>query len=34
VQTNAQGVASVAALPPGRYAVRAEFPGFDTATLP
>ena len=34
VQSNAQGVASVAGLPPGRYAVRAEFPGFETRDLP
>jgi hypothetical protein len=34
VQTNAQGVASLAGLPPGRYAVRAEFPGFETRSLP
>jgi len=34
VQTNAQGVASVAGLPPGRYAVSAEFPGFETRALP
>ena len=34
VQTNAQGVASVAGLPPGRYSVRAEFPGFETRALP
>jgi hypothetical protein len=34
VQTNAQGVATLAALPPGRYTVKAEFPGFETRTLP
>jgi hypothetical protein len=34
VQTNAQGVATVAALPPGRYAVSAEFPGFETRAIP
>ena len=34
VQTNAQGVASVAGLPPGRYTVSAEFPGFETRALP
>ncbi len=34
VQTSAQGVASLAGLPPGRYSVRAEFPGFDTKMLP
>ena len=34
VQTNAQGVANIAGLPPGRYAVRAEFPGFETRDLP
>jgi hypothetical protein len=34
VQTNAQGVANLVGLPPGRYTVRAEFPGFDTRSLP
>jgi hypothetical protein len=34
VQTNAQGVATVAGLPPGRYAVSAEFPGFETRAIP
>lgn len=34
VPTSAQGVASLAGLPPGRYTVRAEFPGFETRTLP
>jgi hypothetical protein len=34
VQTNTQGVASIAGLPPGRYSVRAEFPGFELRTLP
>jgi hypothetical protein len=34
VQTNAQGVATVPALPPGRYAVSAEFPGFETRAIP
>ena len=34
IQTSAQGVASLPGLPPGRYSVRAEFPGFDTKTLP
>src|SRR6187397_822942 len=34
VQTNAQGIATVAGLAPGRYAVRAEFPGFETRALP
>src|SRR5688572_2855290 len=34
VQTNPQGVASLAGLPPGRYTVKAEFPGFETRTLP
>ena len=34
VQTNPQGVASLAGLPPGRYIVKAEFPGFETRTLP
>jgi hypothetical protein len=34
VQTSAQGVAAFASLPPGRYAVTAEFPGFDTRVLP
>jgi hypothetical protein len=34
VQTNAQGVANIPGLPPGRYAVRAEFPGFETRDLP
>ena len=34
VQTNAQGIANLAGLPPGRYTVRAEFPGFETRTLP
>jgi hypothetical protein len=34
VQTNAQGIANLAGLPPGRYAVRVEFPGFETRTLP
>ena len=33
-QTSAQGVASVPRLPPGRYAVQAAFPGFETRTLP
>ena len=34
VQTNPQGVANLAGLPPGRYIVKAEFPGFETRTLP
>jgi len=34
VPTNAQGIATVAGLAPGRYAVRAEFPGFETRALP
>jgi len=34
VLTNPQGVANLPGLPPGRYTVRAEFPGFETATLP
>jgi len=34
VPTNAQGVASLAGLPPGRYTVSAEFPGFETRALP
>ena len=34
VQTNAQGIATLSGLPPGRYTVRAEFPGFETRTLP
>jgi hypothetical protein len=34
VQTNAQGIANLAGLPPGRYSVRAEFPGFETRALP
>jgi hypothetical protein len=34
VQTNVQGVANLAGLPPGRYTVRAEFPGFETRSLP
>ena len=34
VQTNPQGVANLAGLPPGRYTVKAEFPGFETRTLP
>jgi hypothetical protein len=29
-----QGVATVPRLPPGRYSVRAEFPGFETRMLP
>jgi hypothetical protein len=33
-QTNAQGVASVAGLPPGRYTVSAEFPGFESRSIP
>ena len=34
VQTTPQGVATLAGLPPGRYTVHAEFPGFETRTLP
>jgi len=34
VQTNDQGIANLAGLPPGRYSVRAEFPGFETRSLP
>jgi hypothetical protein len=34
VQTNEQGIANLAGLPPGRYSVRAEFPGFETRALP
>jgi hypothetical protein len=34
VQTNEQGIANLAGLPPGRYSVRAEFPGFETRSLP
>src|SRR5688572_29197115 len=34
VQTSAQGVASIPRLLPGRYAVQAAFPGFETRTLP
>jgi hypothetical protein len=33
-QTNEQGVANIAGLPPGRYTVSAEFPGFETRSLP
>ena len=33
VQTAANGLATIAALPPGRYSVRAEFPGFDAGVL-
>ena len=33
-QTSPQGVASVPRLPPGRYAVQAAFPGFETRMLP
>jgi hypothetical protein len=28
------GVATITGLPPGRYSIRAEFPGFETRTLP
>ena len=34
VQTSGQGVASIPRLLPGRYAVQAAFPGFETRTLP
>ena len=34
VQTTPQGIATLAGLAPGRYTVRAEFPGFETRTLP
>lgn len=34
VQTSPQGVATVSRLVPGRYAVEAAFPGFDTRQLP
>ena len=34
VQTSDAGIAVVAGLAPGRYAVAAEFPGFQTRTLP
>src|SRR4029077_16009325 len=34
VQTSDAGVAVVSGLAPGRYAVAAEFPGFQTRTLP
>jgi Carboxypeptidase regulatory-like domain len=33
-ETTEQGIATIVGLAPGRYAVRVEFPGFDTATLP
>jgi uncharacterized protein (DUF2141 family) len=33
VQTSDSGTATVAGLPPGRYAIRAEFPGFETRLL-
>ena len=33
-ETSSQGVASVTPLVPGRYAVQAAFPGFETRTLP
>src|SRR4051794_36233691 len=33
VQTSPQGTASIAALAPGRYDVRVEFPGFDPGLL-
>jgi hypothetical protein len=34
VQTAASGVATIAGLPPGRYAIDAVFPGFQKRTLP
>jgi hypothetical protein len=34
VQTSAQGIATVQGLAPGRYTVKAEFPGFQTRQLP
>jgi hypothetical protein len=33
VQTAATGIATIGGLVPGRYAVQAEFPGFDTGVL-
>jgi Carboxypeptidase regulatory-like domain len=33
-EATAEGVATLTGLSPGRYLVRAEFPGFDIATLP
>jgi Carboxypeptidase regulatory-like domain len=33
-ETTEQGIATIVGLAPGRYAVRVEFPGFDTGTLP
>jgi hypothetical protein len=32
-QTAANGIATIGGVPPGRYDVRAEFPGFDAGTL-
>src|SRR5262245_56530896 len=34
VKTTAQGVARIPDLMPGRYTVKAEFPGFQTRVLP
>jgi len=33
VTTDGQGVATTASVPPGRYSITAEFPGFETRTL-
>ncbi len=33
VKTNDKGIATLAGLPPGRYKIQAEFPGFDTRIL-
>jgi hypothetical protein len=33
VQTQANGVATIPGVPPGRYTIQAEFPGFDPGTL-
>ena len=33
VKTSDQGIATVTGLAPGRYAIQAEFPGFETGTL-
>ena len=34
VQTSGQGVATIVGLPPGRYLIQAEFPGFNAGVLP
>src|SRR5262245_33253613 len=33
VQTSAQGIATISGLPPGRYSIVAEFPGFELGLL-